>query len=97
MYRVGRCNLGGEGSELTKLLVAKLAPSGLATLPTDPIVFGILVASDAGTKTGLDMSGQGGLRPLPTEVVRNRDPRRLPNSRLLEAPTLIMRLRGAAR
>ena len=27
--RVGRCNLGVEGSELTKLLVAEFTPSGL--------------------------------------------------------------------
>jgi hypothetical protein len=63
---------------LTILLVAKFAPSGLATPPTDPIVFGDVVATDAGTETGSDMSGQGRRRLLPTEVptevVRNRDP-----------------------
>jgi hypothetical protein len=75
--RLGRCNRRVERSELTELLVAKFAPSGLATPPTDPIVFGNLVAPDAGTETGSDTSGKGGLRPLPTEVptevVRNRE------------------------
>jgi hypothetical protein len=32
--------------------VAKFAPSGLATPPTDPNVLGDLVALDAGTETG---------------------------------------------
>ena len=58
-----------ESSELTKLLVAEFAPSGLATPPTDPIVFADLAASDTGAETGSDMSGQDGLRPLPTEVL----------------------------
>jgi hypothetical protein len=47
--RLGRCNFSVAGSELTILLVAKFAPSRLATPPTDPIVFGDLVAPDAGT------------------------------------------------
>ena len=67
--------------------MAKFAPSSLATPPTDPIVFGDVVASDAGTETGSDMSDQGGLRPLPTEVptefVLNRGPGAVTRGRAL--------------
>jgi hypothetical protein len=53
---------------IDKTVGGQIRTLGTATPPTDPIVFGDLMAFDAGTETGSEMSGQGGLRPLHTVV-----------------------------